>query len=1062
MGKGGSQTIGYKHMVGMHIVDCHGPIDKYTRFSVDDRTAWEGEATGGSIAINAPELFGGEGREGGISGIVDILMGSSSQLQNDYLQSKVDPNVPAFRGVSGVVLRQLYYGNNPYLKPWKSRGQRIYLGEDGAVQWYSAKAGIPIFQPDEDPDTPDEVTNEHHETTNETTGRFACGYTANHEKLILANGWNFEIWDVATRTQDYAGTLEGLGPLEGVFAASSVGIYADGRIAVAGLFSSVVKTFNPDGTFFTSVASYNAYGVQIVADGAGVEHLGTTTYNGNTPFTFDDAILDLGFTVTHYQRDKYGNVWIIGREDSGSPDRVYFHRMVTLDTSQGYAASFDFAVPAFPGVFNLEGGPYMIPNDQDDNFLMYWNNSFYVVDPVDGEIVGSAVPIAEGHANLEARSYWTNIEVPATSFWLGGTEYNARTGEMLRSYPDIPTDVAGDIGIYDPINNAIIVNTPLDWYFLPVPRILDMNGAHIIRECLTNSNWGMGYTDDDIDDDSFSASADTLYGERLGISLLWDKQTKIEDFINEIVRHIDAALFVSRTTGKFVLNLIRNDYDPDDLVVLDETNILKISSPSRPAPDELVNSVTVNYWNTFTGKEDSVTVDDVAMVQMNAQQPIATTVHYEGFTHKRTALIGAQRDLRSLSTAFLSCTIYADRTAKDLVPGAPFKFRWSKWHISETIMRVTGIAFGDGKSNQVRINCVEDVFATSLITMVNSDNNSDWVDPSQPPSTADDGIATEAPYYELAQGFGQANVDSTLAANPEIGFVFAASPRALHAINAELWTDDGSGMAKAGAFDFCASALLVGTIGKTDTTVNFDNGEDLDYIEIGDWFILDDEICRIDALNTTLGTMEIGRGCLDTVPAEHADGARMLFADNYNGYDPTEYVAGETIDVKIRPASGAGLVSLADASTLTVEMDQRAFRPYAPGDLRINGDSYLDTAYSGLLTIDFTDRDRTMQTGGTIYDHTFGDIGPEAGVEYRIRFYLEDVLVLTEEPATSGFAYAISGEGLARVEVDAKRDGVYSWQAANHEFLYSGGDFLAGEEGGFIVGEYGEYIVSED
>ena len=44
MGKGGSQTIGYRYKVGMHIIDCHGPIDKYVRVEIDNKIAWEGTA----------------------------------------------------------------------------------------------------------------------------------------------------------------------------------------------------------------------------------------------------------------------------------------------------------------------------------------------------------------------------------------------------------------------------------------------------------------------------------------------------------------------------------------------------------------------------------------------------------------------------------------------------------------------------------------------------------------------------------------------------------------------------------------------------------------------------------------------------------------------------------------------------------------------------------------------------------------------------------------------------------------------------------------------------------
>ena len=89
MGKSKKVTVGYKYYVGMHMVLCRGPVDSVTAIEVDNRTAWSGTSTGGSISINNPDLFGGEGREGGIVGAVDILMGETTQGRNDYLQSKL-------------------------------------------------------------------------------------------------------------------------------------------------------------------------------------------------------------------------------------------------------------------------------------------------------------------------------------------------------------------------------------------------------------------------------------------------------------------------------------------------------------------------------------------------------------------------------------------------------------------------------------------------------------------------------------------------------------------------------------------------------------------------------------------------------------------------------------------------------------------------------------------------------------------------------------------------------------------------------------------------------------
>ena len=77
-GKSGGGITGYKYYIGMHLALCHGPIDELQMITVGEREAWSGNSSGGQISIDAPELFGGDDREGGVSGEVDVLMGNPS------------------------------------------------------------------------------------------------------------------------------------------------------------------------------------------------------------------------------------------------------------------------------------------------------------------------------------------------------------------------------------------------------------------------------------------------------------------------------------------------------------------------------------------------------------------------------------------------------------------------------------------------------------------------------------------------------------------------------------------------------------------------------------------------------------------------------------------------------------------------------------------------------------------------------------------------------------------------------------------------------------------------
>ena len=76
---------------------------------------------------------------------------------------------------------------------------------------------------------------------------------------------------------------------------------------------------------------------------------------------------------------------------------------------------------------------------------------------------------------------------------------------------------------------------------LPV-TVAAMNPAHIIREALTNTLWGMGYNSGDLDNGSFTAAALALYNEGMGMCILWDTQKTIEDFVRLVLQHIGADI----------------------------------------------------------------------------------------------------------------------------------------------------------------------------------------------------------------------------------------------------------------------------------------------------------------------------------------------------------------------------------------------------------------------------------------------------------------------------------------------------------------------------------------
>jgi hypothetical protein len=156
-GKSGG-TIGYRYYMSLHMGIGRGPLDEIKEIRVGDLAAWKGNACldcqGTLIAIDAPNLFGGDEKEGGIKGPAFIYPGCrTQQLQParensagklPAIAASLGGDVPSFRGVTTIWYNGMVCAMNPYPKEWSFRVRRIYSGWDWDVadSWYEAKAAI--------------------------------------------------------------------------------------------------------------------------------------------------------------------------------------------------------------------------------------------------------------------------------------------------------------------------------------------------------------------------------------------------------------------------------------------------------------------------------------------------------------------------------------------------------------------------------------------------------------------------------------------------------------------------------------------------------------------------------------------------------------------------------------------------------------------------------------------------------------------------------------------------------------------------------------------------------
>ncbi len=79
-----AQVVGFKYFLSMFMGVCRGPVNAVIAIRVGDRLAWSGShATTGRVAIAKPDLFGGDDKEGGIDGSLDVLFGNETQVLAD-------------------------------------------------------------------------------------------------------------------------------------------------------------------------------------------------------------------------------------------------------------------------------------------------------------------------------------------------------------------------------------------------------------------------------------------------------------------------------------------------------------------------------------------------------------------------------------------------------------------------------------------------------------------------------------------------------------------------------------------------------------------------------------------------------------------------------------------------------------------------------------------------------------------------------------------------------------------------------------------------------------------
>lgn len=263
-----------------------------------------------------------------------------------------------------------------------------------------------------------------------------------------------------------------------------------------------------------------------------------------------------------------------------------------------------------------------------------------------------------------------------------------------------------------------------------------MNPIHILYQLFTDTEWGMGIPTSFINDAVFRSTADYYFGIGFGLSLLWNQQATIEDFMKIVVDHIGASISFRHDTGQYSVQPVTGDYDIDDLNVYGPSEIKEISDVQRPGWGNVVNEVTLVYTDPVTLKDTTVVAQDLGNAEAQGQR-VPAVVELRGIRSDAIADIVVSRELQSRSTPLAQIKLIALRAFWREPSNGVFILDWPVRPIIESMVcRVLDIDKGTNDDNYITVNCVQDVYAEELAIYLA--HNAQDEDPEAPPTPADD------------------------------------------------------------------------------------------------------------------------------------------------------------------------------------------------------------------------------------------------------------------------------------------------------------------------------------
>jgi hypothetical protein len=457
--------------------------------------------------------------------------------------------------------------------------------------------------------------------------------------------------------------------------------------------------------------------------------------------------------------------------------------------------------------------------------------------------------------------------------------------------------------------------------------------------------------------------------------------------------------------------------------VLTDDDIIEYSEQPGTMQDA-VNQVIIE-WRDPQRREDRSTspVQSLGGIQAVGAVVGEVATHRE-IPDETLALRVAGSILQSKARPLRRITTKTTRTAHAWRPGQVIELQSARRGIASMYCRIGDADRGTLRSGAIALTLLQDTFGLPQSVYVSPDP-APVPDDDVPKPVAASAVA-EVPYALLAalQPLGE------LAALPsDSGYVFAVATPGGEELDFSLQVDAGAGYEEQAESDWSATATNVTAAGKVDTIIGITAARGLDDAVVGAMVLWGDEICRLDAVDLIAGTITLGRGCADTVPAAHAAGERMWVIDDSIALDTTQHTKGSTVSVKLLPRTGS--MRLQDDVPVLIPILGRLTLPYPPARCAVGGIVYPDApvVVLGEIRVSWAARDRDTQGTGLI-DCMQAAVAPDTATRFVIRVTRGGALVVSREDIEGSEAtIRLIVSGTYEVEFRSKNDNGMSVQS---------------------------------